>query len=119
MTPTERAEAEAARRNQMRLTALKERGAFAIAAAQVNIRSRMKDPESVRFGRTWAGGDSMSVGCGYVNAKNSFGGYGGEELFVGNGELAILESEVPKLSGADRRIARALLAKCDTAVTIR
>lgn len=54
------------------------------AAVEAGVRESLKDPESARFGRMWAArqDDTIHV-CGYVNAKNSFGGYTGDSLFAG------------------------------------
>lgn len=45
----------------------------------------MKDPDSARFGSMVAGETSEGViqVCGYVNGKNSYGGYTGEQPFIG------------------------------------
>lgn len=44
----------------------------------------MKDPDSVRVGRTLATTtEGHIVVCGYVNGKNSYGGYTGEQPFYG------------------------------------
>ena len=45
----------------------------------------MKDPDSARFGRIAAAIDSDGVvtACGWVNGKNSYGGYTGELPFMG------------------------------------
>jgi hypothetical protein len=46
---------------------------------------RLKDPESARFGKMSASQDkdgSLTV-CGFVNAKNAFGGYTGMSPFMG------------------------------------
>ncbi len=54
------------------------------AASAVSVRSLLKDPESARFRYTAAFKDKDSgllVVCGYVNAKNSFGGYVGDKAF--------------------------------------
>lgn len=55
------------------------------AAVQAGVKKALKDPESARFGRMVAGRDKAGVlaVCGYVNAKNSFGGYTGEKPFMG------------------------------------
>ncbi|MEJ8573457.1 hypothetical protein [Microbaculum marinum] len=56
-----------------------------VAIVQSDTRKRLKDPESARFGVFAAGADQngqISV-CGYLNAKNSFGGYIGEKPFAG------------------------------------
>lgn len=53
-----------------------------VKAAIVKI---LKDPESARFGKMDAvrtADDTVAV-CGLVNAKNSFGGYGGDSPFIG------------------------------------
>lgn len=44
------------------------------------IESRMKDPDSVKFGAVFSRGENHV--CGLFNAKNSFGGYVGEKGFV-------------------------------------
>jgi hypothetical protein len=46
----------------------------------------MKDPEAARFSDTMAGArkaDGTITVCGYVNGKNSYGGYVGMSPFVG------------------------------------
>ncbi|MBC2858764.1 hypothetical protein [Stappia sp. 28M-7] len=49
------------------------------------VRRVLKDPESARFGTIVAGAnaDGVVTACGWVNAKNSFGGYTGEKPFLG------------------------------------
>lgn len=49
------------------------------------VKRGLKDPESARFGSTAAGQspDGFVVVCGYVNAKNSFGGYTGAQPYYG------------------------------------
>lgn len=48
------------------------------------IRSRLKDPESARFGVVYASQDKTGAifACGVVNARNSFGGYVGDKPYV-------------------------------------
>ncbi len=47
-------------------------------------RKGLKDPESARFGEIYASrGGSLIYVCGWVNARNSFGGYVGEKPFAG------------------------------------
>jgi hypothetical protein len=50
--------------------------------AELAVRATLKDPESARFTdlRSFNLGGSLVV-CGYVNAKNSFGGYVGKKPF--------------------------------------
>lgn len=50
------------------------------------VRDALKDPNSAMFGQMVAvrvPGDDMTTVCGYVNAKNSFGGYTGDKPFMG------------------------------------
>jgi hypothetical protein len=49
------------------------------------VRKRLKDPESARFEGFQAGQTSKGVTtvCGWVNAKNSYGGYTGRQPFAG------------------------------------
>lgn len=58
-----------------------------ITAIKDGVRKSLKDPESTRFGAIKAVSDDGTTAavtvCGYVNAKNSVGGYIGEQLFVG------------------------------------
>lgn len=59
------------------------------AADQTNVRrsvlASLKDPESARFGSMAASKatDGTIFVCGFVNARNSFGGYTGMEPFAG------------------------------------
>jgi len=57
----------------------------AVRAIQADVRQAMKDPDSARFGRIAAAIDSDGVvtACGWVNGKNSYGGYTGELPFMG------------------------------------
>jgi hypothetical protein len=52
---------------------------------QAGLRSSLKDPDSARFGTMRAVKDAKGdvIVCGYVNAKNSFGGYTGDQPFLG------------------------------------
>src|SRR5690348_462087 len=56
-----------------------------IATVHAGVAKSLKDPESARFGDIVAGKSSKGsiIACGYVNAKNSFGGYVGEKPFQG------------------------------------
>lgn len=54
-------------------------------AVRVGVVSGLKDPESARFGGMIGAKDrdgDITV-CGFVNAKNSYGGYSGMSPFVG------------------------------------
>jgi hypothetical protein len=59
------------------------------AVAEKAVTARLKDPDSARFsGLRVVSGEPDAKGyrhvfvCGSVNAKNSFGGYGGDARFV-------------------------------------
>ena len=51
--------------------------------AKKAVVSQLKDPESARFGEIWAlsGTNGKRSVCGYINAKNSYGGYTGDKMF--------------------------------------
>ena len=58
-------------------------------AAEVKMAKRaaidqLKDPESAKFDKIWAlsGSNGARTVCGYVNAKNSYGGYTGKKMFT-------------------------------------
>ena len=59
------------------------------------VKSRLKDPDSAKFSNEevyqWQSGSYAM--CGYVNAKNSFGGYAGNVRFVAAGQVVMLENE--------------------------
>ena len=57
--------------------------AIAESRAKESVLALLKDPDSAKFG-TVVVTDSGIV-CGYVNAKNSFGGYTGEKPFISMG----------------------------------
>ena len=55
-------------------------------AVRAGVAKGMKDPESARFGDKMAGAkkaDGTITVCGYVNGKNSYGGYVGMSPFIG------------------------------------
>ena len=56
-----------------------------IKAVHAGVRKQLKDPDSARFGETFASRDAPSTThvCGWVNAKNSYGGYTGEKVYIG------------------------------------
>lgn len=58
-------------------------------AVEEGVKSGLKDPLSASFGTMLAGtrirdGQMETIVCGYVNAKNSFGGFTGHKPFVGH-----------------------------------
>ncbi|MER9768898.1 hypothetical protein NKJ09_22870 [Mesorhizobium sp. M0189] len=58
-----------------------------IAMVKTGVTNRLKDPGSVQFGAMKAsaktGDREMVTVCGFVNAKNSFGGYTGMQPYYG------------------------------------
>ncbi|WP_051230968.1 hypothetical protein [Kaistia adipata] len=57
------------------------------AAVEASVRLHMKDPYSAVFGNMFAVRDSSGVMhvCGYVNGKNSFGAYIGDQPYLVSG----------------------------------
>ncbi|HNN66546.1 MAG TPA: hypothetical protein PKM19_10025 [Pseudomonadales bacterium] len=53
------------------------------STAKAAVINQLKDPESARFGEIWAmdGTNGRRHICGYVNAKNGYGGYTGMKVF--------------------------------------
>jgi len=49
-----------------------------------SVRAVLKDPDSARFGTIMGAKEpnDQIFACGYINAKNSFGGFTGERLFI-------------------------------------
>ena len=64
----------------------------AIADAKAAIAMKMKDPESARFAGVVASPKGGTV-CGWVNAKNSYGGYVGYKPFYVMGRFADVRDE--------------------------
>ncbi len=69
-----------------------------ITEAQRLVISKLKDPEGARFREIWAlvGSNGKRSVYGYVNAKNSFGGYTGKKIFtmIKSGNVFIEGSDV-------------------------
>lgn len=57
-------------------------GAHAEPAHRALIRSVLKDPDSAKFADDRQSARGANVWCGTVNAKNSFGGYGGPKRYI-------------------------------------
>lgn len=63
---------------------------------QRRLRSILRDPDSAQFGRTYPiVRDGLPITCGYVNAKNAFGGYTGERMWIVIADLNIALVETP------------------------
>lgn len=81
--------------------------------AEVYVRPKMKDPSSAVF----TGLHGVSIGgvdffCGYVNAKNSFGGYAGTVRFAGVVK-DVFSAEVAFEQQTSRKAFAKLWAACD------
>lgn len=64
-----------------------------VDASVAKLKSSLKDPDSAKFFGIYAvqkpGQPRPSV-CGYVNAKNSYGGYTGRTMFLATPEVAVV-----------------------------
>lgn len=58
-----------------------------LVAAEAAIKDELKDPASAQFSdvEVHRPAGKTPLACGYVNAKNGFGGYMGAEAFISNG----------------------------------
>lgn len=71
-----------------------------VADAQRAVRAELKDPDSAKFRgvKLEKGDDGKPYAyCGWVNAKNGYGGYTGENYFIYNfkkGKVAIVPPEL-------------------------
>jgi hypothetical protein len=54
-------------------------------AVRAGVRDKLRDPDSARFGGMVAGKDAKGfiTVCGWVNAKNAYGGYTGDQPYMG------------------------------------
>jgi hypothetical protein len=51
-------------------------------AVEATVKENLKDPDSAKFYHgNFPYPEKTAVYCGYVNAKNSYGGYSGKQLF--------------------------------------
>lgn len=63
---------------------------------QRRLRSDLRDPDSAQFGQTYQiVRDGLPITCGYVNAKNAFGGYTGERMWIVIADLNVAVVETP------------------------
>jgi hypothetical protein len=72
--------------------------AEALYLAKAVVKRTMRDPESARFGETFVKSPVLPTVCGYVNGRNSFGGYTGEQPFIVVGPIATIGGEPPRSS---------------------
>lgn len=101
--PDNQRQAAAEERRQAREQGKRERELFrtravAMIAAEDLVREQLRDPDSARFSGTATHvSDGADVVCGFVNAKNGFGGMSGRRGFIVIGPLAVLEESDEKL----------------------
>jgi hypothetical protein len=60
-----------------------------IAQARERVKEMLKDPDSAKFRTEFVGKDGAV--CGFVNAKNSYGGYSGFERYVVSADSVLLD----------------------------
>jgi len=71
-----------------------------IADVKALVSAELKDPRSAQFSgiKLRKNGETGKVDhfCGYVNAKNSYGGYAGKSYFIGDfeGKIVILDPDL-------------------------
>ena len=66
--------------------------------AMNQVRNRMRDPDSAKFGRLRVSHASGRFAlCGTVNAQNAFGGYVGYRRYVATPSMALLAEDDPDL----------------------
>lgn len=93
--------------------------AFQVLVRQ-HVAAHLKDPESARFGpmrvqsRTWNGHDELVV-CGWVNAKNSFGGYTGQTPYIGKFQDRSKAFELIAMGGSSTNANLLVLGGCRSA----
>lgn len=62
---------------------------------QASIKERLRDPDSAKFRDVVSGTvNGVRLTCGYINAKNGFGGYDGYDLFVVVGGKAMTNQDL-------------------------
>lgn len=61
-----------------------------IALAHERVKDILKDPESARFRSEFVARDGAV--CGFVNAKNSYGGYGGFKRYIVESDRVMLDN---------------------------
>ncbi len=65
------------------------------------VRSQLRDPDSAKFSSVTVIGEGENrIACGWVNSKNGFGGYTGDQPFMLRGKrLWISDSASPDMVG--------------------
>lgn len=114
LSPEERAREDSIRVAADSVQAQKDRVWRMRSMGEAAVKARLKDPESARFGEQWVGGKDGTVFCGKVNAKNAFGGYTGEELYFGAGNLAVLDSDLKSMPSSEAKVLLEMRELCRT-----
>ena len=61
------------------------------AIAENSLKNKLRDVDSAKFKDLKMHGNIL---CGHVNAKNGFGGYTGYKMFIGNGIVGFMETDL-------------------------
>lgn len=88
------------------------------ALAKTAILAKLKDPESAQFSKMRLSNDGQYV-CGFVNAKNSYGGYAGAKEFVvslSNGTFADIGKELLPDDVRPREFNKEISNKCNLSI---
>lgn len=66
-----------------------------VRIAKEGVQKNLIDPKSAEFRdvHVYKNGNSGKIVCGYVNAKNRFGGFTGYEEFISIGKTTVLKSQ--------------------------
>jgi len=62
-----------------------------IAVAHERVKDALKDPDSAKFRSEFVARDGAV--CGFVNAKNSYGGYGGFRRYIVEPDRVMLDGD--------------------------
>lgn len=69
-------------------------GMTAVYAARETVKTMLKDPDSAKFSNQFAVKTAKGgfAACGEVNAKNGFGGYTGQSIYIMQDDMVRLEN---------------------------
>lgn len=98
-TPEQVAKEAAAEKQRAADAKIRQEAFLAQAIAREAVLARLKDPDSAKFGQIVA--RDSGIVCGYVNSKNSFGGYTGDKAFIyfTKKEVAVIQGEAKDFEG--------------------
>jgi len=90
------------------------------AMVQEAVRAQLKDPYSAMFGSNRViarvrNGNQEFVICGYVNSKNSFGGYVGMQPYVGVFSVPLNRFDIVAMGGESEYAALHVKGACEAA----